>query len=320
MRGAIPLTGVDLNEMSFESNPVTVRMADFARRRHGIVSLDELRAAGVPRTTVTAWVDSGRLHRLYPGVYSIVPPSMLNREGNWFAAVKACGAEAFLSHAPSLQLQGVLDRRERLAHHVSVRHRRSTNPNGIVVHRPTNLPPLDTLTLDAIPTTSVTRAIWDSATSLPPRPIRKAFEKASRLNRLDRPRLVALADAHPNHKGSGHLRLLLADRPQPAAEVRSWLEELIWDLCSEHRLPLPAVNVPLLDYEVDFLWREERLVVEADGGDHLERTQRDRDNLRDFALQRAGYLVRRYSARDLTRPLEVVAEIGESLRERSTLR
>jgi hypothetical protein len=41
-------------------------------------------------------------------------------------------------------------------------------------------------------------------------------------------------------------------------------------------LPLPAVNVPLRGYEVDFLWPDARFVVEADGGEHLNRAQRDR--------------------------------------------
>jgi very-short-patch-repair endonuclease len=59
---------------------------------------------------------------------------------------------------------------------------------------------------------------------------------------------------------------------------------------------VPAVDVPLLGYEVDFLWPEARFVVEADGGDHLDPEQRDKDNARDIALGRAGYLVRRYSS------------------------
>lgn len=49
-------------------------------------------------------------------------------------------------------------------------------------------------------------------------------------------------------------------------------------------LPLPAVNVPLLGYEVDFLWPAARFVVEADGADHLDPAQRDRDNARGITL------------------------------------
>ena len=43
-----------------------------------------------------------------------------------------------------------------------------------------------------------------------------------------------------------------------------------------------ATNVPLLGHEIDFLWADARLVVEADGSDHLARAQRDKDNARDI--------------------------------------
>ena len=76
--------------------------------------------------------------------------------------------------------------------------------------------------------------------------------------------------------------------------------------------------MPLLGYEVDFLWEPARFVVEADGGDHLEPTQRDRDNERDIVLARAGYLVRRYSLPgDGRSEARVAAEILEILRERA---
>ena len=57
----------------------------------------------------------------------------------------------------------------------------------------------------------------------------------------------------------------------PSAETRSWLEELLLRICRDHGLPVPAVSVPLLGYEVDFLWPAASFVVEADGGDHLNR-------------------------------------------------
>ena len=99
-----------------------------------------------------------------------------------------------------------------------------------------------------------------------------------------------------------------------------WLEELLLAICVDHSLPFPAVNVPLLGYEVDFLWESARFVVEADGGDHMDRDQRDRDNRRDFTLQRAGFLVRRYSSRDMGRDEHVAREVLGILRERDRLR
>jgi very-short-patch-repair endonuclease len=308
-RGTTRPTGMSKAKMLAKADPVHARMAAYAALRHGIVHTDELLRAGIPRSTIGHWARSGLLFRLHRGVFSVIPPSMLSPEGRWLAAVRRCGPGAFLSHGPSLQLQGILDRRTRYAVHVSLADRSPRRPPGILVHRPRDLPSRDTLTFDGVPTTSITRAIWDSAATLPPQPIRTAYEKAARLDKLDRPRLIALADSHPNRKGSGFVRQLISEKPLPAAEVRSWLEELIWETCTLHRLPLPAINVPLLGYEADFLWERQRFVVEADGGDHLTPTQRDKDNRRDFELGRAGFLVRRYSSRDMARREAVVGEI-----------
>lgn len=298
------------------SIPVAVRMAAYAARRHAILTKRELRAAGIPASTIAAWVQSGRLYRLYPGVYSTISPVLLTQEGRWLAAVSACEPHAFLSHGPSLQLHQLLERRIRFALAVSMTGRRAVSPQGILVHRPRDLPPRDTTTRYSIPTTTATRAIWDISVSQPQSTVRAAFEKAERRDRLDRTRLTELAASHPNRKGSGFIRTLLAEQRLPAADVHSWLEDLLWTICTSNRLPLPAVNVPLLGWEVDFLWEEARFVVEADGGDHLTPRQRDLDNERDFELGQAGYLVRRYSSAAMADERRVVAEVLRILRSR----
>ena len=80
-------------------------------------------------------------------------------------------------------------------------------------------------------------------------------------------------------------------------------------LCRRHHLPQPEVNAPLLEYVVDFLWLEARLVVEVDGRathDTRRAFQADRD--RDGRLAVAGYTVLRFTWWDITRRHAVVAE------------
>ena len=232
------------------------------------------------------------------------------------AAVLACGEGSVLSHGPSGQLFGFIDLRERFALHVTVPGRSHRKIPGIVIHRPRDLDPRDTTTRLRIPTTRATRTIYDLSSILPPSQARRAFEKAERLDLLDRRRLHQLVEASPTHRGNTTLRELLAARLLPLAETRSWLEDLLLHICSEHSLPQPVNNVPLLGYEVDFLWPSARFVVEADGDDHLAPTQRDRDNARDIALGRAGYLVRRYSSRAMGDEAAVAAEVLAILAER----
>jgi len=234
--------------------------------------------------------------------------------------VLACGDRAFLSHTPSGQLAGIVDRRDRTALHVSILDRTHLKIPGVVVHRPRSLDPRDTTRFRGIPTTTATRTIWDLASTSPLSPTRRAYEQAEKLNLLNRPRLTQLLEAAPNRKGATTIRTLLAARHLPLAETRSQLEDLLLTICADHDLLLPAVNVPLLGYEVDFLWPTARFVVEADGGDHLTPRQRDKDNARDIVLARAGYLVRRYSSLALEDEAAVTAEVLAILRERTTTR
>lgn len=200
--------------------------------------------------------------------------------------------------------------------HVSQLGHVDRSPAGIVTHRPRDLEAGDTTKRLGIPVTSPTRTVWDLATVLDRSGTRRAFEQAEKSKELDRVRLATLLNAAPNRRGAGHIRELLAERSLPLSETRSWLEELVLITCREHGLPLPAVNVPLLGYEVDFLWESAQLVVEADGGSHLTPAQRDHDNARDAALGRAGYLVRRYSHRAASDRREIATEISAILAER----
>jgi hypothetical protein len=225
------------------------------------------------------------------------------------AAVLACGPGAVLSHAPAGQLQGFVDSRERHAIHISVPPGRTPRPRGLIVHRPRALESQDTRQHLGIPCTTVTRTVWDMAATSPPRALRRAFERADGRGWLDRRRLTTLLASSPTHKGAGRIRQLLASGPLPLTEVRSWLEELLMLICSEHSLPIPATNVPVHGYEVDFYWPAAAFVVEADGSDHLDPDQRDSDNERDFALGRAGILVRRYSYKAMGKERKVAEEV-----------
>ncbi|MGI8659667.1 MAG: endonuclease domain-containing protein [Thermoleophilaceae bacterium] len=56
------------------------------------------------------------------------------------------------------------------------------------------------------------------------------------------------------------------------------------------------MNARLGSYEVDFLWREQRLVVETDGGaSHNRASARERDGQRDAWLAAAGYFPLRFT-------------------------
>ena len=295
--------------------PLAASIADLAARQHGVVARSQLLDAGLTTDQLKGLLRRRHLHPLHRGVYA-VGHTHLTQEGRWLAAVLACGSGAVLSHGPAGQLLGIVPRRERFALHVSVPVRGRRGLPGIVIHSPRCLPGRDITVRNRIAVTTATRTVWDLAAVFTPLQARRAFEQAEKLRLLQRPRLAQLLEASPSRKGAGTIRKLLAERALPLEETRSWLEELSLRICRDHGLPVPAVNVPLLGYEVDLLWPAAKFVVEADGGDHLNRAQRDEDNRRDIALGRAGYLVRRYSSGAMADEGAVAAEVLEILAER----
>ena len=67
-------------------------------------------------------------------------------------------------------------------------------------------------------------------------------------------------------------------------------------------------------FEVDFLWRDQRLVVETDGAaTHLTPTAFEKDRHRDAALAVAGYRVVRFTWRRVVFEPDWVARTLEAL-------
>jgi hypothetical protein len=300
--------------MRDQIGPAAGKVAAIASRQHGVVAHSQLVAAGLTSSTIGRWTKAGHLHRLHRGVYAVGHRN-LTRHGLWMAAVLAAGPGAALSHGAAAKHTG-LDRSTRLgAIHLSVPRQVKRSPRGLIVHRPRSLEPVDLTRRFGIPVTTPTRTIHDLAPSLSPAELRRLFERSEYLDVLDRPRLNALLAGASGRCGLGTLRELLAYEPLPLAAVRSGLERIVLSACRTHSLPLPVVNVPVLDYEVDFLWPSARFVVEADGGQHRGE-RRERDNLRDVTLARVGYLVRRYTEAALADPGAVAAEIVAIVAER----
>ena len=97
--------------------------------------------------------------------------------------------------------------------------------------------------------------------------------------------------------------------------TRSELEERMLSLCRRFRLPTPEVNTRIQGYEVDFLWREQRLIVETDGWQaHGTRGAFERDRRRDADLLGAGWRVLRITYAQLeSEPQWVAKRIAAAL-------
>ncbi len=106
----------------------------------------------------------GRLFEVHPQVYAIGAPDLGN-EGEWIAAVFACGEGALLSHRSAGALWGLVPWRGGLID-VSVPARRNPRPRGVRVHRRTAETFEVSSLIDRIAVTSVIQTFIDLATEL----------------------------------------------------------------------------------------------------------------------------------------------------------
>jgi very-short-patch-repair endonuclease len=273
-------------------------IAELARRQHGVVGRAQLKALGLGDDAIDWRVRRRRLHRVHRGVYVVGYPH-LTRNGAFLAAVLACGEGAALSHFSAAVLWGLLASEGRI--HVTAPGGR-TRP-GLVVHRG-ELDENEIGRRAGIVVTRPARTLIDLADVAPRRTLERALDEAEYL-RLD---CTGLAPRH-GRRGSGVLSSVLAVHASGSTRTRSHLEELFLALCDQHGLPRPEVNVHIEGYECDFVWRDQRLIVETDGGAaHDTRRAKRRDPVRDADLMIAGWRVWRLSYEQLFREPETVAQ------------
>jgi very-short-patch-repair endonuclease len=248
--------------------------ARVAARQHGVITLRQLGAAGFTSRMVETRVRRGTLHRIHRGVYAVGHPG-LSGEGSWMAAVLACGKGAVLSHRAAGALWRITTAPEVIDVTVPGNAGRG-HRDGIRIHRSSTLALGDCTARDAIPVTKPARTLEDLRRTLPPRDFAAALREAE------------------------FLRLPIGDNFEPD-HTRTELESRFLALCRRYRLPKPEVNVRVGRFKVDFLWRDQRLVVEVDGWEsHRTRSAFEDDRARDARLKLLGYTVIRFTWRQLT--------------------
>lgn len=286
------------------------RVARVAERQWGVIADWQLAQCGVSTSAISRWVESGRLHRIYPRVYAVghagIPP-----EGQLLAAVLYAGPGAALSHASAAHWWRLLPYLHDITEVTSPRRRRSLA--GVRVHSREHP---ERVLHNGLPVTPVARTLLDFASMAPIENVRKAVREADYQHCLDLGAIEEVTGV--GRPGSTQLRRALAHHRPEDARTNSDLEVLFLDLCRRHRLPLPEVNVNVGPYTVDALWRTERVVVEVDGGDgHSSYGQMVQDRERELYLRQHGHSVCRYPWRQVTKtPREVAADVRGALRER----
>ena len=162
--------------------------------------------------------------------------------------------------------------------------------------------------------TAPARTLTDLAATHDARQLERAYEQARVLGLVRSREMRAALDRLAGRRGARTLRIVL-DADEGPALTRSEAERRMLELVRAARLPAPEANVRLRGYEVDLLWRSQRLVVEIDGfAFHGSREAFERDRRRDADLQAHGMRVLRVTWRQLqAEPASLIARLAQAL-------
>lgn len=254
--------------------------AQLAAREWNVLTTAELVACGLNRPAIAVRKRRGYLHPLYRAVYAWGTAN-LSIEGQWLAAVKACGPEAVLSHYAAACLWCLLKwdgRRIDVTAPTRRRHQgiRSHGSEAIesVVHR-------------GIPVTPRLRTVVDLARTEDEATVTRALRAAKFSER----ELAQL----PTGGMIGRILNL------SAAPTASHLEDVVLNLILKAGLEHPEINrvqrVPGRVTIPDLRWPKQQLIVEVDSREwHSDPLAQRDDADRQARLEAAGWRVLRITS------------------------
>jgi very-short-patch-repair endonuclease len=288
------------------------KIARIAGAQRGRISRRQLTAAGIGRGAIDGLIRRGSLLPRHRGVFAVGHLAAIEF-GRETAALLAVRPGAALSHHSAAALWrlrvpecGVVD--------VVIRGQTGRSVRGIRIHRTRVLQDEDVRIHRGLPVTSPARTLLDLAGALRQRELEFAFDQAITSRIVRRADVLKVITRMPGRAGRC-LLLDLLDAARGPALTRSEAEERFLALIRSAQLPEPKVNARIHGYEVDFLWREQRLVVEIDGYRyHSTRRAFEHDRRKDATMQAAGLTTMRITWRQLEgEPYAVVARLAPPL-------
>jgi len=294
------------SQRDFRSPPPSpdAAIAWVAAGQYGLVTVAQLRAAGLGRNAITLRVKQGRLHRLAQGVYA-VGHTALSQEARWLAAVFTAGPGAVLSHFACGKHYEVYHYRVSLIDVVVPTRRRPTTSARL--HRCAHLDPRDVTVYKGIPVTTIPRLLVDLSDEVTKWELANVIHEAEFHDLLD---LASVYQARERANGRHHLERLdqaIAMHLAGSAGARSRVELRFLATLEQRGLPEPLVNTPLYGYEVDCHWPGLSLAIELDGPHHRRRRTKTEDAKKEAAWRAGDFEVLRFRQTELRAATEAVA-------------
>jgi very-short-patch-repair endonuclease len=283
-------------------------LAEVAGAQRGLVCLSQLGELGIGRSAMRHRVAKGALHVVLPSVWAVGAP-VLQPLGAETAALLYAGDDAVISHDSAAALWGLTASPSFVA--ITMMGRNIKPQPGVRVYRVKALDIRDVRIHQGFPVTEPARTLIDCAAGPM---IDQLLNEARALGLVTDRQVHEAMDRCRGRKGTGPLRKLL-EAEVDSGYTASKAERRLRRLVKEADIEKPVFNLTIEGLRVDALWRRWRLVVEIDGYlAHGRRQAFERDRERDARLVRAGYIVLRFTWRQLThRPAAVAVTVARTL-------
>ena len=277
--------------------PIDESIGRVAGRQRGYVTRAQLLELGLGPEAIRSRIKQRRLILIHRGVYALghAPEAPRDRA---YAVVLACAPDGVLSHGSAASLWGIYDRWWTPFEVIVETARRRP---GIRVRRAT-LAKEDVRRHLGIRVTSPARTVFDIAPRLTDKALTRAVNELRIKRLLKLEQLAELATRLPRHRGASRVKPLVENSRGP---TRSELEDAFVAFTERFGLPRPEMNARVAGYEVDALFREQRVIVELDGYEfHGTRQAFEKDRERDATTLAAGYRTVRITWERLTQAAE----------------
>ncbi len=290
------------------------------RRQHGVLTREQALGNGIARRALQPRTNPGRLYRVHPRVYSVIPPP-LAPPAAMTAGLLYAGAGTALARYSAAALWHFPLPPGRAVYLLLPDRRRLTRQVGLVLSRTRSLLPGDLRRVDGYLVTSLERTVVDLAAALSARETLALVAELLRINRTDVLRLRSAVVGRARLPGAAAVARALA---QLAGGLESPLEvDALQRLIRAAGLPEPVPQY-VVRHEghfiarVDFAWPALRVALEVDGRvAHLSVGAFERDASRELALQALGWQVVRVTGQLLSqKPTAVVRALLSAMSTR----
>ena len=279
----------------------------YARAHHGIITLE---ASGLSRSAWYRAIRAGTIEQIHPFVARLhgTPDTPEQRIA---AALAAVGERAVASHRSAARLWGVPRPDDDPVDVIVLGRRRSVALDGVVVHEPTDRRRLTPQRPAGLRCTNILRTLVDLG-AVDRAAVHDAVGHAlsSELASLSAIQRTVIEHSRQGRSGVVALREALADWTIDAKPADSVLEIAMRRLVDRYRLP-PVTFHPIIDgHEVDFLVTGTPVILECDGWltHGLDAAQFERDRVRDSELTASGWIIVRFTYRQVVHNPKATAD------------